>query len=529
MLAAFCCTRPGRGRHAHPAHVRVGRIRQVPFQVDVYLPAASPVLFVHVRLVNPHRRPVPMYWWSNMAVPESTDTRVLVPATAAYSFGYGKGGLRVVPVPEVEGTDTSYTTHIDRAADFFFHIPDGERPWIAALDAEGKGLVQVSTGRLLGRKLFLWGMGTGGRRWQRFLSPPGHPYLEIQAGLARTQMEHLPMLAGAEWSWLEAYGLMEADPRAVHGQDWQHARQAAARGLEQLIPGDVLDAEYRRGAALADRAPEELYQRGSGWGTLERLRREAGKEPPFSSPALPFDDEALGAAQAPWLGLLQGGAMPVTDPDEEPTGYMVQAEWRTLLEKAVSEGRGAHWLSWLHLGVMRAYAGERDGARQAWEMSLQSCRTPWALRNLAVLAREQGRAADAAALYVAALQMRPSLLPLAVECGRALTDLGRHAEWLELAQQLSEAVRARGRIRLLEGQAALAIRDLPRVERLLGEGLVIEDLREGERSLSHLWFEYHEQHLSMAENVPIDDALRDRVRREFPVPDEIDFRMSNDA
>jgi tetratricopeptide (TPR) repeat protein len=505
------------------------RIRQVPFQIDAYLPAASPVLLVRVRLVNPHRHPVPMYWWSNMAVPESADTRVLVPATTAYSFGYGKGGLRAVPVPEVGGTDISYATHVDRAADFFFHIPDGERPWIAALDAEGKGLVQVSTAQLLGRKLFLWGMGPGGRRWQRFLSLPDHPYLEIQAGLARTQMEHLPMPSGVEWSWLEAYGLMEAEPSAVHGRDWQHARQAAARGLEQLIPGGWLDAEYRRGTAFADRVPEELYQHGSGWGTLERLRREAEEEPPFSSLALPFDDDALGAAQMPWLGLLQDGAMPAADPNEAPTGYVVQAEWRTLLEKALSAGRGTHWLSWLYLGVMRAYAGERDGARQAWERSLQSCRTPWALRNLAVLAREDGRADNAVALYVDALRMCPSLLPLAVECGRALTDLGRHAEWLELVQQLPEAVRARGRIRLLEGQAALAVSDLPRVERLLGEGLVIEDLREGERSLSHLWFEYHEQRLSRAEQAPIDDALRARVRREFPVPDEIDFRMSSDV
>jgi len=505
------------------------RIRQVPFQVDVYLPAASPVLLVRVRLANPHRHPVPMYWWSNMAVPESEDTRVLAPATSAYSFGYGKGGLRMVPAPEVEGTDISYTTHIDRAADFFFHIPDGEQPWIAALDAEGRGLVQVSTARLQGRKLFLWGMGPGGRRWQRFLSLPGHPYLEIQAGLARTQMEHLPMPPGAEWSWLEAYGLMDADPRAVHSRDWQQARQAAASSLERLIPGDLLDAEYQRGKAFADRVPDELYQRGSGWGTLERLRREAEKEPPFDSPALPFDDDALGAAQMPWLGLLQDGAMPTADPGEAPTGYMVQAEWRTLLERAVGAGRGAHWLSWLHLGVMRAYAGGRDGARQAWERSLQSCRTPWALRNLAVLAREDGRGDDAASLYMAALQMRPSLLPLAVECGRALTDLGCYAEWLELVQQLPGAGRARGRIRLLEGQAALAVGDLHRVERLLGEGLVIEDLREGERSLSHLWLEYHEQRLSIAEQAPIDDALRARVRREFPVPDEIDFRMSDDV
>jgi len=36
------------------------------------------------------------------------------------------------------------------------------------------------------------------------------------------------------------------------------------------------------------------------------------------------------------------------------------------------------------------------------------------------------------------------------------------------------------------------------------------------------------QRLSVAENVPMDDAFRARVRRKFPVPKELDFRMSSD-
>jgi len=505
------------------------RIRQVPFQIDVYLPDGSPVLFVRIRIRNPHDRQVPTYWWSNMAVPETLDTRVLTPADSAYSFGYGKGGLCIVAIPEVGGIDVTYPASIERSADFFFHVPDGERPWIAALDGEGRGVVQVSTERLKGRKLFLWGTGPGGKRWQRFLSRPGHAYIEIQAGLARTQMEHLAMPAGAEWSWLEAYGLLETDPAAVHGSDWTLARQSIRDALEQLIPRATLDAEFERGAAFADRPPEELLQRGSGWGALERLRREAAGELPFCSEGLAFDTESLSAEQRPWLSLLHDGAMPASEPEEEPRGYVVQAKWRALLEDAVNQGRGAHWLSWLHLGIMRYYAGELGGARQAWETSLGESRTPWALRNLAVLAVQEGRLDKAAQLYVAALRLRPSLLPLAAECGQTLIELDRPGEWLHLLAELPGPIRAKGRIRLLEGQAALAVGDFERVERLFAGKLVIADLREGERSLSHLWFDFHERRLSAEENVPLDDALRARVRREFPVPGEIDFRMSSDT
>jgi tetratricopeptide (TPR) repeat protein len=177
---------------------------------------------------------------------------------------------------------------------------------------------------------------------------------------------------------------------------------------------------------------------------------------------------------------------------------------------------------------MRDYAGERDAARAAWERSLVRSRTTWATRNLALLAREEGQLARAADLYAAALRMRPSLLPLAVECGRALIEAGRPGEWLDLLAEVPEPVRSAGRVRLLEGQAALAVGDLARAGQLFVRPLVIDDLREGERSLSHLWFEYHEQRLSAEEGVPVDDALRARVRREFPVPAEIDFRMSSD-
>ena len=504
------------------------RMRQVPYQIDAWLPAGSPVLFVRVRIVNPHDREVPMYWWSNIAVPETADTRVLVPADSAYTFGYGSGGPTRAGIPEVEGTDVTYTTNIQRAADFFFHISDGQRPWIAALDREGKGLVQTSTDLLKGRKLFMWGMGVGGRRWQEFLSEPGHAYIEIQAGLARTQMEHLPMPAGAEWSWLEAYGLMEADPDVVHGEHWPAAYAAVDTQLEHLIPRDEVAAEFERASRSIDRPPAEVCHCGSGWGALEAIRREASGDKPFCSPGLMFDQASLGEQQQPWVSLLQNGAFPETDPSEEPCGYVVQDDWRSLLEDSVKEAHGANWTAWYHLGIMRYHADDRDGARDAWQESLSLLETPWASRNLAVLAIEDGLTAEAAERYVAACRLFPTLIPLAIECAQALLDAGRAQEWLDLLAELPDSVQSAGRLKLIEGRAALETGDFERVERLFAERLVIVDLREGERSLSHLWFEYHERRLSAQEGIPVSDSLRARVRREFPVPPEIDFRMSAD-
>lgn len=75
-------------------------------------------------------------------------------------------------------------------------------------------------------------------------------------------------------------------------------------------------------------------------------------------------------------------------------------------------------------------------------------------------------------------------------------------------------------------QAALAIGVFESVERFFESGVIIPDIREGEVALSDLWFEYHLKRLSSQENCAVDDALRARVQREFPVPGTFDFRMN---
>jgi hypothetical protein len=52
----------------------------------------------------------------------------------------------------------------------------------------------------------------------------------------------------------------------------------------------------------------------------------------------------------------------------------------------------------------------------------------------------------------------------------------------------------------------------------------IASIREGEASLSDLWFELQERKLAAKEGVPVDEALRKRVRKELPPPSRIDFR-----
>ena len=139
--------------------------------------------------------------------------RVLAPAARAWRTEYDGSIARVdIPFADDPAADVSYPLPAQRAADYFFQVPSERRPWIAAVQADGRGLVQTSTAQLRGRKLFCWGTAAGGRHWQEWLCGPGSRYLEIQAGLATTQLEHLRLEAKAEISWAEAYAPIEAAP-----------------------------------------------------------------------------------------------------------------------------------------------------------------------------------------------------------------------------------------------------------------------------------------------------------------------------
>jgi Domain of unknown function (DUF5107) len=445
--------------------------RGLVMQLDFWLPADSALLFVGVRIRNPRAEEVPAYWWSNVAVPQTPGSRVIAPADQAWHFGYTSGRLDLIDVPSYQGFDLSYPMRHPRAADFFFELGDDQaRPWICSLDETGAGLVQQSTGRLRGRKLFVWGEGDGGHRWQEWLAPgaDGPGYAEIQAGLARTQLEHLRMPAGAEWTWLEAYGRLSVDPAAAHDPSWQTARAAVE---DSLLSATELAALHDHWRPYADAEPAETLADGSGWGALHAP----------GLPGTPFRAELLTDEQAPWHQLLSAGTMPERDPLDPPGGTEVHPAWRERLEQAAES-----WLVWYHRGVARWVHGDRPGAVQAWRASLAAAESPWALRNLAVAARDTG---EAAGLYVRALALRPDLLPLAVEAIAALQAADRHDEVAKVLAGLPDAARGDGRIRLAEARTLLAGGDAAGAERLLDAGIELVPIREGGNDLADLWRE----------------------------------------
>ena len=500
------------------------RIRGTAYGFDAWLPEDSKMLYIRPRIENTTDHPVWTYWWSNIAVPYSDGMRVIVPAKKTF-VNYADDNQYYVDftdVPVSKGVDITYPKNVKIAQDFFFYIPDRKPKWIAAVDAQGVGVMQCSTRNLKGRKLFVWGDRHGGDNWKRFLSDGTNDgYVEIQAGLARTQLEHLPLKAGGVYSWTEAYGALQQEPQRFHGE-WEIAQAAVTEALDQAF-SHKMDDTLRRMQTMSAKAGAMIHT-GSGWGCLEQLRREADSEAPLSDRYV-FPESTLDAGQLPWLGLLRTERLVAPDPMTVPNGYLVDPGWLSRLETAMEDDQNHSWFSWRHLGLMRYAAGDLAGARQALEASVTAEESPWALRDLAMVwGNEYGDFSKAMEYMDRAVERKPDCrwlwLDLAVLCRKA--DFAQH--WVDMYAAIPEDLQRVGRLRLYTAMALTRLGRLEEAAAYLNYDLEVPDIKEDENLITEAWFDLYGAILTRQTGVTDPQTLRAMVEERFPLND-LDFRM----
>jgi len=494
------------------------RIRRVVKQMDFFIPEGSKLMYARMRIINPLYDVTPMYWWSNIAVPETEGCRVIVNADASY---VQENNISLVPIPEHDGFDGTRPRDIPNAMDHFYKVPERARKFEAQLGADGYGLVQTSTYRLRGRKLFAWGNGPGGDRWQEYLSEDGNEerYTEIQAGLACTQYECIPMPPKTTWEWLEAYGAMSADPATVHGDDWQAAKRDVAVRLDRLVTEDRLEEMLDDTRPMAKTRADEVIFRGAGWCALENLRRAIKDEAPIA-PHLDFGK--AGAEQEPWLSLMNDGTMGEHDPNDVPVSWMLQDEFIRMMEEAVNGKDSENWYTYLQLGA--AYCAKGYGtlqrAYECFEKSLSLKKSAWAMYCLGVVAKICGNNGPAAEKMMEASVMAPRDESLAKEAMAMLTAAEMYEEVISLSKKISPDLLSIGRIRLYITIANIKLGDLEYAERVLWEngGLVVADIREGENIITNIYLDLEEAK-ARRDGRPFD-------RNECEVPAIFDYRVS---
>ena len=481
------------------------RDRGTPFQYDCFLLENSRFLYIRCRIYNPNDYVVPMYWWSNIATAEVKGSRIVVPAKDTFANWYTNGNhaLAKLSLPDGEGFDGTYPTNFQYVKDHFYNIPENHRCYECQFMPDGYGFCHVSTRRLRGRKLFVWGQSQGGRHWNRKLLGPGlDSYIELQGGLGRSQQECLPMPPKTAWEWLEGYGNMNMAPADVFGS-WDDAVEKTTAAIDKLIPEAELDRilkETRESIALK---PGRVIIKGSGWGALEEKRKGAKLAPQleFSNP---------GEEQEAWFNLLENNKINGT-----PISYQIGAEWFAILQNADES-----WQKHYHLALN--YYRMKDLERAEIEIvkagELKNNRH--LLHLLANVRRLQNRNIESAELIFQAGKLDLNDKSFLKEVFKMLLGLEAYDKMFELSSLLSAEILALPLMKFMYAYALAHTGKIDDAEAILLEngGLDIPDIREGENSTSALYI-YIQEEKAKRDNVPFD-------AKKVNVPFNLDLRMS---
>lgn len=500
------------------------RLRAVTQQMDFYLPEGARFLHCRMRVVNDCYEATAMYWWSNIAVKTDPEARCVVPADFAFTGVDGKTGR--VPVPFYKDIDISYPTNSPIAVDYFFKTYENHRHYTSHLDKSGYGLTQTSTSRLKGRKLFVWGQGQGGAKWQEFLSGEDGKggycdgkYCELQCGLANTQYECLPMPPKTAWEWLEYYGPIQTDPAKIHGE-WSGAQAELEARLEEAAPLSEMERELADTRAMATSPADQTLAYGDGWAALENIRRERRGMKPLC-PHLDFGK--IDAEQSMWKALVYTGSLrdgKNSDSSKAPASYQRRREWLKLLEEAAAGPDRYFWLTHYMLGCACLANGDLEKAEAELDASCRLNENAWNTYAMAELYRVLGQRERSAKTMLAAARMAPDNDDLCKLTARSLSRSGLWDILFDFTGGLSERQKKLPRIRLYRALAAEKRDDLDTAWEMLHAdgGLEIPDIQEGEVSITELWFSIEEKRAAR-DGVPFDRATA-------KPPKKFDFRMN---
>jgi len=499
------------------------RVRGMVFGINAYLPEDSRVLYIRDTVENLCGSDSWTYWWSNIAVPETPKTRVIAPCTESFISFYEDGNyiLDKTSIPYHNGTDATYPVNHKRVLDFFFKIPpESTERWVTAVEADGIGLAQMSTREMKGRKLFVWGQGSGGKNWGSFLSNGQGTYIEIQAGLAYNQLEHVPMPSGASWSWTEGYAGIRCDTQKVYSTDWNTAVDEVSSQIHHQLGSDDIHGALER-AVPTEFTHYRVLQYGSGFGALEELARKQALSRIYD-----FYPQSMNGMQAQWQQLLERGFLPHVSPDTEPVSYAKGTHWVSLLEQSAETEAGNHWYTHYQLGVAYHAMGETEKSQAAFLRSAACEENCWSLRNLAMLAKHRQDYQTAAAYMEQAIAKNSTCVNLYIDYCDCMDKAQRYAQLVSRFQTFPKAMQSRSRIRLYYAMAHMGLGNYPAAAEVVNRDFILEDVREGELSVSHVWFALYrglirQTHPQLEEAEVI--ALQ---QQRYPLPSHLDFRMN---
>ena len=451
-------------------------------------------LRINISIENTRQAPTYLYWWSNIAIYQSKETRVFVPANKSYITTYRNGGYEISynKIPVIDGNDISYPARATVAKDYFFDIPKENKKWIAAIEKDGTGILQLSDRTLVGRKLFVWGNTSGGKHWNDWLTDGGE-YAEIQAGLAKTQFEHIPMNARQIISWNECY-------RSVTVDDKDGDYNNVCKKIDSLAH----DCDFGSFFNIKESYEPIIY--GSDRGALAKMLEPRETATICTFPKIKDDDKSYFAAlinQAP-------------TPKEPRLDYAIDAKYLSLIDKKTPKNDYDYYMS----GVIAVNNKMLERA----EADFFAVKGKYEYLALACLAQIEVNLKDNIQKgyeYIRqAVRQEKNDISLLILYGEISIKAKRYEDFLSLSEGTTN-----GRIQMYRAKCFVEKGELEKAKAILSSDLIIPDIREGEYSISAIWLELYRQIIANDEMRSHKEITEKEILEKYPIPYTLDFRM----
>ena len=304
----------------------------------------------------------------------------------------------------------------------------------------------------------------------------------------------------------------------------------------------VLDKKLKE-LAKSPVAEADILHTGSGFGKveLERMSLDGDAKAPES---MLFPDSTVSERETPWLKLLTDGALPDEDGRYPTITFMTSEKWLPRIKAALDK---SGWFGYYQYGIAiyegtdnTVYASaacpdedvERRAtlAEDAWKKSVSIKPTYFAYRALAVLEKQRGNNTAALEYYKKGAEIEGAYddFAFANEYIGLLLEMNMPKEAWDLYDSLPENVKSVDRVRVTVSGAAVKLNKLEWLKPFFSEDH--PGIREGENTLTDVWFENEARRMARERGIIIDDEaldlLIDEAWETLEPPIHLDFRQS---
>lgn len=516
------------------------RLRGIFYQLDFHLPSGAKALFTHGRVINDSGRDVFFDWWSDMGIKEEEKMRVLSGADmVAYispvkdrkeeGFPFDFGYCSQKELSKRFGFDVTYPEYFKFCGEYFLQGPKECRsPWLSAVYPDGFVFFNRSTSRLINKKMFTWGTHNAGNRWKDYLFDKNiGNHIEIQSGMATTQHHSCLLKDKDVWEWTEAFSsvsLENVDKAFV--SDIDMAKKYVSNAVDKKLSEDEIYKWDNIFRSLSSAMPDEILAQGTGFGTLERKRREKyGQTIPSG---IVFPDSAIGENELPWLNLLENGIYQEIPENMLPSSWMTcDKNWIKMLTDSMKKEGGKNHSSLTQLGVMLYEKYEFDKAIDLWKESVALKPNAIAYRNLAYAYNAGGERDKAEeymrkALDIGGMEMDPAF---SEEYIRMLVEHKKYNEaWEFYKSEMPESMKT-DKVLLYAGLASVETGNEDFVLKIFDKELKNIREYENDKFTADMWYKYQAIKEAKKRNVPLTPELIHEIENTLEVPASIDYRV----